>query len=346
MKKKLFVDLKLPLIQAPMAGFQDHELAVAVTTAGGLGSLACALLDPDALREELSAIRSHTEGPINLNFFCHDPAVENPDQEAQWQETLRPLYSEFGVGQGGTIPGSRLEPFNHAVADVLEEFGPDIVSFHFGLPAEDLLIRVKDMGATILSSATTVDEARWLESQGVDAVIAQGVEAGGHRGMFLSDDLDTQIGTSILLPEVIDAIDIPVIAAGGISDARGVAEALKKGAIAVQAGTAFLLCHEARTSELHRAAIKADSSPETAVTNVFTGRPARSITNRMVREIGPINATAPAFPMAGSALSELRSLAESNGSADFTPLWCGENTAGCSDISAADQVRNLAALIE
>src|SRR5207302_6134531 len=201
-------------------------------------------------------------------------------------------------------------------------------SFHFGLPSEDLLVRVRGWGARILSSATTVEEARWLEARGVDAVIAQGVEAGGHRGMFLSDDPNTQVGTFALVPQIVQAVSVPVIAAGGISDAKGVAAAMALGAAGVEMGTAFLLCREATTSAVHRAALKGEAARYTALTNVFTGRPARGIVNRVVREVGPISAAAPAFPLATGALAPLRAKAESQKSGEFSPLWAGQNPSG------------------
>jgi nitronate monooxygenase len=205
-----------------------------------------------------------------------------------------------------------------------------------------LLERVRRWGTKILSSATTVDEARWLEAQGVDAVIAQGLEAGGHRGIFLTTDLSTQIGTFALVPQIVRAVRIPVIAAGGIGDAKGVAAAMALGAAGVQVGTAYLLCHETTTSAVHRAALKSDRARVTALTNLFTGRPARGIMNRIMRELGPISAAAPAFPLATSAIAPLRAKAESRGSGDFSPLWAGQNTTGCKEISAAALTRELA----
>jgi nitronate monooxygenase len=217
-----------------------------------------------------------------------------------------------------------------------------VVSFHFGLPPDDLLACVRTWGARILSSATTVDEALWLEARGVDAIIAQGSEAGGHRGMFLSEDLDTQIGTLALVPRIVAAVKSPVIAAGGISDAKGVAAALALGASGVQVGTAYLLCPEATTSAVHRAALKRADAHMTALTNVFTGRPARGIVNRLMREIGPMSAAAPPFPLATAAIAPLRARAEALGRGDFSPLWAGDNAADCQEIGAADLTRQLA----
>ncbi|MGB8464211.1 MAG: DUF561 domain-containing protein, partial [Terrimicrobiaceae bacterium] len=233
--------------------------------------------------------------------------------------------------------------FNSEAAGVLSEFKPAVVSFHFGLPSADLLARVRMWGSRILSSATTVDEARWLEAHGVDIIVAQGLEAGGHRGIFLSDDLSTQVGTFALLPQVVEAVRVPVIAAGGIADAKGVAAAIAFGAAGVQIGTAYLLCPEVTLSAAHRAALKSDAARHTAVTNLFTGRPARGIVNRMIRELGPINTAAPAFPLATSAVAPLRARAESLGSGDFSPLWSGQNASGCKEIPAARLTRELAA---
>jgi nitronate monooxygenase len=335
--------VELPIIQAPMAGAQGSELAVAVSNAGGLGSLPGAMLGPDALRWELAAVRAQTAKPFNVNFFCHVPPRPSAEREAAWRRTLAPYYEEFGLDLSTIAEGSARRPFGSEVADVLAEFRPPIVSFHFGLPSSELLARVRSWGAKVLSSATTVGEARWLEARGVDAIIAQGIEAGGHRGMFLSEDVDTQVGTLALVPQVVSAVKTPVIAAGGIADARGVAAALALGAAGVQVGTAYLLCPEAATSAVHRAALKGDAARHTALTNVFSGRPARGIVNRVMREIGPISATAPAFPLAAPAIAPLRAKAESLGSGDFSPLWSGQNASGCKEMSAAQLTRELAA---
>jgi nitronate monooxygenase len=337
------VGVELPVIQAPMAGFQGSALAVAVSNAGGLGSLPGALLSPDALRKELAAIRTQTAKPFNVNFFCHTPPTPSAEREAAWRATLAPYYEEFGLDMGTITESGGRAPFSSEVADVLDEFRPAVVSFHFGLPAPELLTRVRRWGSKVLSSATTVDEARWLEARGVDAIIAQGFEAGGHRGMFLSDDLTTQAGTLALVPQIVSAVKTPVIAAGGIADAKGVAAAHALGAAGVQVGTAYLLCPEAATSAVHRAALKSEAARHTALTNVFSGGPARGIVNRVMKEVGPISAAAPAFPLAAAALAPLRTKAESLGSGDFSPLWAGQNASGCKEVSAARLTRELAA---
>jgi nitronate monooxygenase len=337
--------IELPIIQAPMAGVQASALAIAVSSAGGLGSLPCALLGPDALRSELEAIRAATGRPVNVNFFCHKPPVPDPAREAAWRAALAPYYEEYNIDPGAIPAGPGRVPFNDEMAAVLEAFKPAVVSFHYGLPARDLVTRVKAWGAKILASATTVEEARWLESHGADAIVAQGIEAGGHRGIFLSADLNTQMGTFALVPQIVSHVHVPVIAAGGIADAKGVAAAMALGAAGVQVGTAYLLCPEATTSAVHRAALKHACARHTALTNVFTGRPARAIVNRVVREIGPMSAAAPAFPLAAAAIAPLRAKAESRGSSEFSPLWAGQNTTGCREIPAAELTRLLAAAV-
>jgi nitronate monooxygenase len=333
---------ELPIVQAPMAGSQGHALAVAVCNAGGLGSLPGALLGPEALRQELQALRAGTTQPFNVNFFCHTPPVADAAREAGWRQALAAYGHEFGVDANAPPAGATRRPFDAEMADVLEPFRPAVVSFHFGLPAPALLARVKSWGATVWSTATTVEEGRWLQARGVDAVIAQGLEAGGHRGHFLSDDLTLQAGTLALLPQMVQALQVPVLAAGGVADAQGVRAALALGATAVQVGTAYLLCPEASTSALHRAALQGEQAAHTALTNLFSGRPARGIVNRLMRELGPLNALAPDFPLASAALAPLRAAAEARGCSDFSPLWAGQNTSGCRPVGAAQLTRALA----
>jgi len=338
---KLF-GAELPIIQAPMAGVQDSRLALAVARAGGLGSLPCAMLSTDQLELELRTITKATNSPINLNFFCHKPPKPNPTSEARWQELLQPYFTELGVDPNSLPVGPSRQPFGHEVADIIEAYAPRVISFHFGLPSHDLVNRVKSWGTTILSSATTVEEALWLEANGADFIIAQGVEAGGHRGMFLTDNLASQLGAASLLKSILKKVNTPVISAGGISSAIDVNKRLKEGAIAVQVGTSYLLCKEAKTSILHRDALQKNCRPQTTLTNVFSGRPARGIINRAIKELGPISNVAPEFPLAATAMTALRAKAEIKNSSDFTPLWSGENTQGCDAISAHDLTLRLA----
>jgi nitronate monooxygenase len=332
----------LPIVQAPMAGAQASALAIAVSNAGALGSLPCALLGVDTIRDELSAIRAQTTQSYNVNFFCHTPPTPDPAGEAAWRSALSPYYAELGIDPGEIPAGPTRAPFSNEVADVVEPFKPPIVSFHFGLPSAALLARVRAWGSRILAAATTVDEARWLEARGVDAIIAQGLEAGGHRGNFLSDDLTSQLGTFALVPQVVAAVRVPVIAAGGIADARGVDAAMRLGAAGVQIGTAYLLCPEATTSPVYRAALRSPEAGHTALTNLISGRPARGIMNRLMRDLGPMSDLPPEFPLATPAVAPLRAAAEARGMGDFSPLWAGQNASGCREMPAAQLTSELA----
>ncbi len=335
--------MDVPVVQAPMAGVQGSALCVAVSNAGGLGSLPCALLSLDAQRSELASIRAQTQRAFNVNHFCHAPPAHSVEMLEAWRKRLEPYYRELELDPTVVSEGAARAPFDATAANLLDEVRPAVVSFHFGLPAPELMERMRSMGACIIASATSVEEARWLDARGVDAIIAQGNEAGGHRGLFLTDDLTTQLGTFALVPQVVKAVRVPVIAAGGIADARGVAAALALGATAVQVGTAYLLCPEATTRPVHRAALNSRAAEHTALTRLFTGRPARGIVNRLMRELGPVERMAPPFPLAAAALAPLRSKAESQGSSDFSPLWAGQNASGCKPLPAAQLTRELAA---
>lgn len=330
--------IELPIIQGPMAGATNSSMVIAACNAGGLGSMPAAMLSTDQLRDELKTIRQHTQRPINVNFFCHQPPAPDEQRAQEWKNLLQPYYQELGVDFDAPTPVSNRAPFDHAACEVIEEFRPEVVSFHFGLPEKALLDRVKATGAKVLSSATTVAEAVWLEQHGCDAIIAMGYEAGGHRGMFLSDDLSSQVGTFALVPQVVDAVKVPVIAAGGIADARGVAAAFMLGASAVQVGTAYLFTPEAKVSPSHHKALRTAKESETAITNVFTGRPARGILNRVMRELGPMSTKAPAFPLAGGALMPLRA----KGEADFSNLWAGQAFTLGVELTTAALTRQLA----
>jgi nitronate monooxygenase len=336
-------EIELPIIQAPMAGSVGSEMVITVSEAGGLGSLPCAMLNPEQMRAETGIIRQRTSRPINLNFFCHQPPQNDPARENAWKQRLRSYYIELGLDPQAPVPAAARAPFDDTMCDLVEEFRPEVVSFHFGLPERALLDRVRATGAKIISSATTVDEARWLEDQGCDAIIAQGYEAGGHRGVFLTDGISTQAGTMALVPQVVDAVKVPVVAAGGIADARGIVAAFALGASAVQIGTAYLFCPEAKVSPLHRDALKRAKDNDTVLTNVFTGRPARGIVNRVVRDVGPMSDLAPSFPLAAGAVAPLRAKAELTESGDFSPLWSGQAAAFGRDIPAGDLTRQLGA---
>ncbi|WIM14083.1 nitronate monooxygenase [Enhydrobacter sp.] len=313
-----------PILQAPMAGASSTPMAIAVSEAGGLGAVAAAMLTPDTLRTELQLVRQATSRSVNVNFFVHKAPAADAEREANWRKRLAPYYRELGLPPDAGVGGPVRAPFDSALCEVVLEYKPRVVSFHFGLPEAGLVRRLKDGGIVVIGSATSAEEARWLEAGGCDAIIAQGAEAGGHRGMFLNDDISRQAGTMALVPQVVDAVKVPVIAAGGIGDGRGIAAALALGAAGAQIGTGFLLTPEAKISALHRAALRQAHDNSTALTNVFTGRPARGIVNRYVREVGPMSPDAPAFPLAAGAAHPLRAASEPKGSTDFTPLWSGQ----------------------
>ena len=357
MNASFFDKHSIRLIQAPMAGSQNHRLAAAVFLAGGLGSIPAAMLTAEQLQDELSAFKDAIAAekakanakaiqlgvllPVNVNFFCHTPPTEQLEKEAAWRQQLTPLYQAHGIDPQSVGSGLGRAPFSEESLKLMGQFKPAVVSFHFGLPKAEWVQQLKSWGIQIWSSATTVQEAQWLEQQGVDAVIAQGLEAGGHRGMFLSDDLSTQMGCLALLPQICKAVKLPVIAAGGISTAAAVSAAKALGASAVQVGTAFLTSHEATTSALHRQALMSDAAKHTALTNLFSGRPARGIVNKFMRDFGPLNPEAPAFPLATAAVAPLRAAAEAKGQSDYSPLWSGQNASDCQALPAADIAHKL-----
>ena len=351
------------LIQAPMAGSQNHRLAAAVFLAGGLGSLPAAMLTAEQLENELSAFEEaitagklnasasaramtsapHWDGflPVNVNFFCHTPPTAQAEKETAWRLMLAPAYQAHGIDAKTVGSGPGRAPFNEESLRLMGQFKPAVVSFHFGLPKAEWVQQLKSWGLQIWSSATTVQEAQWLEQHGADAIIAQGLEAGGHRGMFLTEDLSTQVGCLALLPQIVKAVKLPVIAAGGISNAAAVSAAKALSASAVQVGTAFLTSHEATTSALHRQALMSEAARHTALTNLFSGRPARGIVNKFMRDFGPLNPEAPAFPLATAAVAPLRAAAEAQGLSDFSPLWSGQNASDCHALPAAEIAHKL-----
>jgi len=333
--------IELPIVQAPMANATAVDMAVAVAEAGGLGSFPCAALADEKIGAGVAEIRSRTKRPINLNFFCHKPAPADAERDAAWLKRLAPYYAELGAEMPKVPLTASIVPFTEATCAVVEKLRPEVVSFHFGLPDAALVARVKKAGCKIISSATTLREALWLAEHGVDAIIAQGAEAGGHRGMFLETDVATQIGTFALVQQIVDAVPLPVIAAGGIGDGRGIAASFALGAAGVQIGTAYLGCPEATISPLHRAAL-AEPGRQTVITNVLSGRPARGILTRFVREQGPINSAIPAYPLATPALAPLRAKAEACGSGDFSLLWSGQGAAPPSGMSAKELTQKLA----
>jgi nitronate monooxygenase len=334
--------IELPIIQAPMAGVTVPEMVIAVSKAGGLGSMPGAMLSVEHLGAALDQIRAATSKPINVNFFTHKLPQLDPVRIAGWHSKLGRFYEELGLKPGEAVGGSTRNPFDSNYCDLLEKYHPEVVSFHFGLPEPELMERVRGMGAKIVASATTVAEARWLEERGVDAVVAMGLEAGGHRGNFLADDMSTQVGTVALVPQVVDAVELPVIAAGGIADRRGVQAAFALGASAVQIGTAYLFTPEAQLPPFYGSALRDARDDSTSLTNIFTGRPARGIVNRLMRELGPLSSDAPEFPTAGASIAPLRAEAEKQGNPDFISMWAGQGAALARSMPAGVLTRFLA----
>jgi len=333
----------VPIFQAPMAGASDAELAIAVAKAGGLGALPAGMLDGEQIRAQVEQFRTAaTDRPLNLNFLAHRMPLPNNAREHAWRERLKPYYLEFGIDPAAPVATASRRPFDATACAIVEELKPAVVSFHYGLPEKDLVARVKAAGCKVICSATTVEEARFLEANGCDAIIVQGLEAGGHRGMFLSTDLATQVGLFALLPQVVDAVQVPVIATGGIADARTMAAALTLGAAAVQVGTAFLFCPEVKILPPHRAALRTARDDSTIITNVFSGRPARGLVNRAIRELGPISDIVPEFPLASGALAPLHAKAQAQGSGDFSPMFAGQAAALGHELPAGQLVRKLA----
>ncbi len=333
---------EFPILLAPMAGVMDADLAIAVAQGGGVPSLPCAMFSPDKAREQVKIVRQRVSAPVNLNFFCHEAVDADPVREKIWRQRLAHYYREHGLDPSAEINAANRAPFDDTFCEVVEELKPEIVSFHFGLPEPRLLERVKATGACVMSSATIVREAVWLEERGADIVIAQGAEAGGHRGMFLTENIAEQIGTFALLPQVVDAVKVPVIAAGGVADGRGIAAAFALGASAVQIGSAYLRCPELKVIAPARLAFAAANDESTVITNVMTGKPARGVVNRTMREVGPISQDAPAFPHSATALAPLKQAAEKAGKVDFTNLWAGQAVCLGRDIPAAELTRALA----
>jgi nitronate monooxygenase len=333
---------EFPIVLAPMAGVMDAKLVIAAAQGGALGSLPCAMLSAEKIREQVNIIRQQVTAPVNLNFFCHTPVDLTPEAEARWKRRLAGYYTEHGLDPAAPINAANRAPFDAATCAVVEEVKPEVVSFHFGLPEKALLDRIKAAGCLVIASATTVKEAVWLDQRGVDAIIAQGAEAGGHRGMFLTEKIAEQPGTFALVPQIVDAVKVPVIAAGGIGDGRGIAAAFALGASGVQIGSAYLRCPESSHTAAGRAALAEGRDDSTVITNVMTGRPARGIQNRVIREVGPVSPDAPPFPHAATALAPLKAAAEKQGKVDFTNLWAGQAIGMGRELPAAELTRDLA----
>jgi nitronate monooxygenase len=334
--------IEVPIVQAPMAGAQDADIMIGAAQGGALASLPCGMISAEKAREQINIVRQRVSAPLNMSFFCHKAVDFSAEQDARWRKRLSVYFREHGLDVDTAIAAANRAPFDTIMCELVEELKPKVVSFHFGLPDKALVKRIKDAGCIVISSATVVREAIWLEPNGADAIIAQGAEAGGHRGMFLTENIAEQPGTFALVPQVVDAVKVPVIAAGGIADGRGIAAAFALGASGVQIGTAYLRCPESKVIAPVRVALAQAHDDSTVITNVMTGRPARGVANRVMREVGPISPDAPAFPHAATALGPLKAAAEKLGKVDFTNLWAGQAIRLGREMPATELTRSLA----
>lgn len=325
-----------PIVQAPMIGGSTVAMAAAVSNAGGLGSLGCGMMSPDEVRATWAEVRAQTDRPVNLNFFVHDePDLDEYDPEPM-SVVLRPLYRAAGLDGDVPPPASPAPSFNDDVLAAVLELRPAVVSFHFGLPEGDGVAALKRAGIRIIGCATTVAEAVALEAGGVDAIIAQGAEAGGHRGTFLGDVLGGAVGTMALVPQIADAVRVPVIAAGGIADGRGVAAAFLLGAAGVQLGTAFLCSPESAVVPAHARALAQARAEDMVVTRIFSGRPARAIRNRATAELARFEDFAAPFPAQRALLAPLAKVSLKSDTGDYHALWSGQGAPLARAEAAAD----------
>ncbi len=342
MEQTCFLGTQFPLIQSPMAGSQSLSMALAVSSAGAMGSLPTATLSHDELVSLLQEWQALGKPALNVNFFAHAMPELDSHKALNWQAILEPFAQEYGADFENIDLLTARRPFDDQHLDIIRHFKPPLLSFHFGLPSPEHIQAIKALGIKIMSSATTVAEAIWLDANGADFIIAQGLEAGGHRGLFLHPDISTQVGTFALLPKIVAAVNKPVIAAGGIANTQGIQAALTLGASAVQMGTVFLACEESSVTAEHRQALLSDPSQQhTAITNIYTGRPARGIVNPIMTKLQYIHPQALDFPYAAPFMSRIASLAKQQGNVNFTPMWCGQNTSGCQNIGAEKLTKQL-----
>ncbi|MFC5698913.1 NAD(P)H-dependent flavin oxidoreductase [Pseudomonas sp. GCM10022186] len=332
-----------PIIQAPMVGVSTPALAAAVSNAGALGSIGIGASTPAQARVMLAETRALTDGPFNVNLFCHRPAKADPKREGAWLEHLHPFFAEFGAEP----PAAIREIYKSFLDDpdmlqMLLEERPAVVSFHFGLPPGDWIRALKAAGIRLLASATTLEEARLVEAAGVDAIVAQGVEAGGHRGVFEPEKGDAGIGTLALLRLIARHCSLPVIAAGGIMDGQGISAALALGAQGVQLGTAFVPCPESAANAAYRAALKSERAHHTRITAVISGRPARGMVNRLWTDLDTLAAPAlPDYPTTYDAAKALHAAAIARGCNDFAVQWAGQGAPLARELPAAELVKLL-----
>jgi nitronate monooxygenase len=330
------LDIEHPLLQAPMGGESTPEMAIAVGNAGGLGGLGCSYLSNDELSDKVAQIRQGTSAPFNLNFFVHSPPAENPEIYAHTRERIAPFYAELGIEDFPHPLEAPCDTFTQSRLECLLDLRPRVVSFHFGLPDSAMVRALQDVGTLLISSATMVAEARWLNAGGIDAIIAQGWEAGGHRGTFHVSREDFGVGGLALIPQVVDAVDVPVIAAGGIGDGRGIAAAMVLGASGVQLGSAFLSCPEANISDAYRAALQNTSDDDTRLSAAFSGRPARAMNNRYIEAMAQSHHPLPDYPTMYSFSDALSLAGEKTGNSGFEFYLWGQAAALNRERSTAD----------
>lgn len=333
------LDIQHPIIQAPMAGASTPQMASSAANAGCVGSLGCAMMDAQTYTNTYNTTRALTNGALNMNFFCHVEPEIDPEKIANATARLKTYYSELGIDEMPQ-PKPTHFPFGGEIADAVISSAPKVVSFHFGLPDEAYVKALKQKGVVILCSATTAAEAKDLEAKGVDVVIAQGWEAGGHHGFYLRDKT-AGIGTLALVPQIVDAVNLPVVAAGGIADGRGIAAALALGAAGVQIGTAFLTCSESSVPEIHKASLMQSDGSNTALTNLFSGRPARGIQNRYMNELYELENNMPDFPLMNTLTGPLRKHGASTGSPDFVAQWSGQAAALNRQTTVTELIKTL-----
>jgi nitronate monooxygenase len=332
--------VRYPIVQAPLAQITRSELVAAVNGAGALGSLGSSVWAEHEVRQEVARVRERSERPFALNFFVHEPPVEDGATAARMRKRLEGYRKELGAAD--FPPLSAAPPFGAGMLDLVLELRPALVSFHFGVPEPRAREALRAANIRIFASATTVAEARALEAWGVDAVVAQGYEAGGHRGTFASSFSEASLGTFALVPQVVDAVRVPVIAAGGIADGRGIAAALALGATGVQIGTAFLGCPEATLDPLYRRVLAEPRAAHTRVTTLLSGRPARAIVTRLLEELAAEEGQTPAFPLQRTFTQWLAKAAVAQGNPEFSALWAGQAAPLARTLPAAELVQVLA----
>lgn len=336
--------IRFPIIQAPMAGVATPQLAAEVSNAGGLGSLGIGASTATQARQMIEQTQALTSKPFNVNVFCHAPAKRDAQREAAWLEHLAPLFAEVGI-----TPSAQLtEIYQSFLTDddafnLLLELRPAVVSFHFGLPAADRIQALRDAGITTFATATNLHEALLAEQAGIDAVIAQGIEAGGHRGCFDPDLTDEKLSTAVLTRLLVQRTQLPVIAAGGIIDGQGIKSMMALGAVAAQLGSAFILCPESAANEQYRRMLKSERAATTCLTSSLSGRPARGIVNRFISHCETAGSAAPAaYPLAYDAAKQIFGAAAKQGNPEFAAHWAGQGASLLREMTAADLVATLA----